>query len=251
MFQTLDSKQGLSQGAVAGISLTMILITAGILSGIVFYIIWRRNKQKLPKSASKDNTLAIVLTDMPNDKSSHQKSSTSKRRKEEKKSISWKILLCWQTHSSGHSGSKVQQKNPSRSTNQCIDENPAYIPTSLAMDDADENPAYIASRPLKCYVQETPAYLTPSSVVDTANKISAYNGTSSAKDTGEENPAYVATNPVTAIDIVDENCAYIATSHALVKEEENTAYIATRHENDDLDNDYEAPCPIYEDTDDC
>ena len=229
----------------------MIVIAAGIVSGIVFYIIWRRNKQKIPISGSKDNTSAIALADMPNDKSLQQKSSMSKRGKEEKKSISWKILLCSQTHSSRHSGSKVQQKHPTPSTNQPIDENPAYIATSPAIDDAEKNLAYITARPVKCYVQETPAYLTPSSVVDPANKIFAYNGTSSAKDTGEENPAYIATSPVTAIDSVDENCAYIATSLVLDKEEENPAYIATRRENDVEENDYEAPCPIYEDTNDC
>ena len=231
-FRTIDSKQELSAGAVAGISLTMIVIAAGIVSGIVFYIIWRRNKQKIPISASKDNTSAIALADMPNDKSLQEKSSMSKRGKEEKKSISWKILLCSQTHSSRHSGSKVQQRHPTPSTNQPIDENPAYIATSPAIDNAEKNLAYIAARPVKCYVQETPAYLTPSSVVDPANKIFAYNGTSSAKDTGEENPAYIATSLV------------------LDKEEENPAYIATRRENDVEENDYEAPCPIYEDTND-
>ena len=229
----------------------MIVIAAGILSGIAFCIIWCRNKQEIPNSASKYKTSAIVLTDMPNDKSLHQTSSMSNRGKEEKKSISWKILLCSQTQSSGHSGRKVQQGNPFRSTNQCIDENSAYIATSPAMDDAEENPAYNVTRPVKCYVQETPAYLTPSFVVDTANNIFAYNETISTKDTGEENPAYIATNPVTAIDGVDVNYAYIATSLVLVKEEENTAYIATRRKNDNLENDYEAPCPIYEDTNDC
>ena len=208
-------------------------------------------KQKIPNSASKEKTSAIVLTDMPNDKSLHQKSSMSKKGKEEKKSICWKILLCSQTQSSEHSGSKVQQGNPFRSTNQCIYENPAYIATSPARDDAEENPAYIAIRPLKCYVEETPAYLTPSSVMDTANNIFAYKGKISAKDIGEENPAYIATTPVTAIDGVDVNYVYIATSLVLVIVEENTAYVATRRENDNLENDYEAPCPIYEDTNDC
>ena len=227
------------------------MITAGILSGIVFYIIWRRNKQKIPSSARKDNTSAIVLRNRANDKSPKQKSSMSKKGKEEKESISLKFLLCSQAHSHGHSGNKVQKRNPSRSINQSIEENPAYIATSPAMDDAEENPAYIETRPVKFYVQETPAYLTPSSAVDTANKIFAYKGTSSAKGTGEENPAYIATNPVTAIHSVDENCAYMTTSLGLVKQEENTAYIETRRENNNLEDDYEAPCPIYEDTSDC